>query len=153
MCIHETLCRTFENRVAVYLEKGIILCRISNIRANPDEQYISADTEEIPTIGLGVGAYPTRGEQDLQRPKAMCWKIGAGFMTTFSQDHWAMGYGGWTLYFHPHVIEGVVSLAAHWPKEVNDSFARYRLIIEWFENHDEHLGHREGRRVFQDQQP
>jgi hypothetical protein len=41
----------FEGREAIYLEKDVLLVRVSNIHGG---EYIEADVEEIPTAGLPV---------------------------------------------------------------------------------------------------
>lgn len=42
-----------------------------------------------------------------------------------------MGYGGWSLYFDPKLIEDVVQIAASFPPELNTS-ERYRRIVRSF---------------------
>jgi hypothetical protein len=48
----ERLRDAFENREAVYLERGALRVRVSNIRANVVVQAISADLEEIPVTKI-----------------------------------------------------------------------------------------------------
>ena len=36
-------------------------------------------------------------------------------MTTFSAQSWKSGYGGWSLYFAPEIVQAVVSFAAGLP--------------------------------------
>ena len=50
----------FENRECIYLEKGALRVRIWNIRADLAQRYLTAEVEEIPTPGLGVGIYHRR---------------------------------------------------------------------------------------------
>ena len=86
----------FEGREAIYIEQGAVRVRISNIRGSASQAIISAEVEEIPTPGLGVGRF-----RHLPGNKPLRWTINAGYLTVFSDQLWTMGYGGWSLYFHP----------------------------------------------------
>jgi hypothetical protein len=48
----ERLRNAFENREAIYVKRGALRVRVTNIRANAAVQAISADIEEIPTTGF-----------------------------------------------------------------------------------------------------
>ena len=43
----------FENRDAIYIEKGALKVRVSNIRASKLRRILWAEIEEVPTPGLG----------------------------------------------------------------------------------------------------
>jgi hypothetical protein len=45
----ERLRNAFKNREAIYVERGALRVRVTNIRANAVVQAINADLEEIPT--------------------------------------------------------------------------------------------------------
>jgi hypothetical protein len=133
MSIQDVLRRQFENQEAIYVEVGVLRVRVFNIHLGADERSITADVEEIPTIGLGVGMYRTRKSLELQTP-IRSWHIRGGFLTSFSDNTWSMGYGGWTLFFDKKIVEGVVSLAAGWPNERSESFSRYDAGLEWLQD-------------------
>ena len=114
----------FEGRDAIYLEKGAVRVRVSNICGSASKKIIGADVEEIPAPGLGVGIFAT--QRSGAKPRR--WRIGAGHLTTFSDQCWEMGYGGWSLYFHPKAVEGVMELAARFPANL-DSGGRYNMIV------------------------
>ena len=46
----ERLRKAFENREAIYVERGALRVKVTNIRANVVVQTISADIEEIPQL-------------------------------------------------------------------------------------------------------
>jgi hypothetical protein len=98
----------FDGRQAIYVEMGVLRVRVVKIRPRVDRRIVSAEVEEIPTAGLGVGVFPAwrEGRNPLR------WKIDAGYLTTFSDDCWSMGYGGWSLFFETALIQDVVDLAA-----------------------------------------
>jgi hypothetical protein len=104
----EVLRDRFEGREAIYVEKGALRVRVSNIHnIGADGSSIGADVEEIPTPGLGVGLFP------LHRPgrNPSRWTI-AGDPTSYSDQDWSMGYGGWSLYFSPETVQAVIDFAA-----------------------------------------
>ena len=98
----------FEGREAIYVEKGALRVRVTNIRSQGGF-HIQADVEEIITPGLGVGLF-----HGMRQPGAdpLRWSIGAGYLTTCSAQSWEMGYGGWTLFFAPEVVQAVVECVA-----------------------------------------
>lgn len=111
----EELRTRFEGREAIYVECGALRVRVNNIHPRGGFR-IRADAEEIPTPGLGVGMFhrpPPIGTNHLR------FKIGAGYLTTFSQQSWKLGYGGWSLYFAPEIIQAVVGFAAQLPKNAD----------------------------------
>lgn len=104
----EQLRNRFDGREAIYVEKGALRVRVSNIRQR-GAFHIRADVEEVVTPGLGVGLF--------HRPRQLGagplrWRLGAGYLTTFSAQSWKMGYGGWSLYFAPDIVQAVVGFAA-----------------------------------------
>ena len=118
----------FEGREAIYIEKGALHVRVSNIQENIPERYISADVEEIPTDG-----FPT-GSPD-NSPNPWRWTISGGWMTSFSDHTWEMGYGGWTLFFAPRIVGGVVKLAREFPDNLHP-MERYNKILRYLQNHE-----------------
>ena len=117
----------FENREAIYIEKGALKVRVSNIRGSALHTTVSADIEEVPTPGLGVGLFDRRQRKG---KTPLRWGIGAGHLTKFSDHCWVMGYGGWTLYFDPKVVQGVLDLASGFPDNM-DTFERYNKIVRF----------------------
>ena len=134
----------FEGRQAIYVEKGALRVKVTNIRWRLDRQVVSAMAEEIPTPGLGVGLFREwqPGSRELFR-----WKIGAGFLTSFSEHGWAMGYGGWTLYFHPTIIKSALDLALRFSAE-SHPWDRYNELVQYLFAPDVYR-HEQSERVFQ----
>jgi|ERR1041384_218167 hypothetical protein len=86
--------KKFEGQEAIYIEAGVLLVRIKDIRANLQKRYIEANIEEIPTLGM----LPPLFHLGLPREASpLRWHIGAGYRSTFSNDTWSMGYGGWQI--------------------------------------------------------
>ena len=107
----EELRSSFEGREAIYVEKGALRVRVSNIRPRGGF-HIKAEAEEIVTPGLGVGMF--------NRPRPLGagpirWTVRAGYLTTFSAQSWHMGYGGGTFYFAPEIVQAVVGFVARLP--------------------------------------
>ncbi len=115
----------FENREAIYVEKGALRVRVKNVRAGSCARSIAAEVEEIHTPGLGVEMYSSRGSAVAD---PLRWKVEAGYLTTFSEHTWAMGYGGWEMFFAPRIVHGVIELAASWNESV-DSYERYNQVL------------------------
>ena len=114
---------SFEGREAIYLEKGAIRVRVSNIRS-ADLGTILADIEEIPTAGFPIWI---RGGSPRPRSHPLKWTIGTSLIKHFSADSWSSPpYVGWTLYFSPKLIEAIVEVVSRFP-----------------ENHPPHLGYGE----------
>src|SRR6266571_4728822 len=103
----EELRSRFEGREAVYVEKGALRVRVNNIVSRGGFR-IGAEVKEISTPGLGAGFLRRPPRHDASRRR---WKIGAGYLTTFSEQSWHMGYGGWSLYFDPEIVQAVVLFA------------------------------------------
>lgn len=117
----------FEGREAIYVEKGALRVRVGNIRCDIERCRIDAQVEELPTAGLERTVFHSfRG----RTPGPLRWDIVAGYMTSFSDRGWSMGYGGWSLYFAPDVIEGVVRLASIWPESL-DAAKRYERVLRF----------------------
>jgi hypothetical protein len=120
----------FEGREAIYIEKGALRVKVSNIREDIPGRYISADVKEIPTAGFPTGSY-----HDTPSPRH--WRIGSGWVTTFSDHTWQMGYGGWSLFFAPRIVDGVVRLARQFPDNL-PSMDRYNQILRYLQDHEAH---------------
>jgi hypothetical protein len=115
----------FENREAIYIEKGALRVRVTNIQGSALHQVVSANVEEVLSPKLGVGWFGNR-ERTGTTPRR--WRIEAGFLTSFSSHGWMMGYGGWSLYFDPKTVQGVLNLASQLPDDM-DTFERYNKIV------------------------
>jgi hypothetical protein len=122
----ERLRQTFEGREAILIEKGAVRVRVSSILAKPVERLIEAQIQAIPTRGLPAGALYYHAAYQAGRP----FRIAGGYLTSFSDHVWEMGYGGWTLFFAPQFVKGVMDLAASWPDDL-DPYERYSRIMRW----------------------
>ena len=120
----EELRRRFEGREAIYVEKGALRVRVTNIRS-PGGSHIKADVEEIITPGLGVGMF-----HGMRQPgdDPLRWSIEAGYLTSYSAQSWEMGYGGWTLFFAPEAVQAVVGFAAQLAPDA-DPHNSYRAVV------------------------
>lgn len=136
----------FEGREAIYIEKGAIRVRVSNICGSASRAIIAAEVEEIRTPGLGVGSFCQHLLGDNKPVRR--WNIDAGFCTSFSDQEWDMGYGGWSLYFHPKAVEGVTDMAARFPANL-DSSGRYTMILHFLQSGGTFSGSN-SQRVFQE---
>ncbi len=123
---HEQLAMSYEHREAIYVEKGALRVRVSQIHIDTSKGVIRAEVEEILSPGLGAGLF-YRSVWNEGAPRR--WKIG-GDLTACYVDDWHMGYGGWSLYFAPHVVEGITSLAAQWPLDL-PPYDRYTQVMDW----------------------
>jgi hypothetical protein len=121
----------FEGQEAIYIEKGALRVRVSNIRADIPGRCIYADIEEIPTTGFPIWFI----SQWLQWLQSRHWRIGGGYLTAFSDHTWNMGYGGWSLFFAPRLVDGVVRLAQEFPDNLQ-SIDRYNQILRYLEDHE-----------------
>ena len=121
----------FEGREAIYIEYGALRVKVSKIKVNTAQLFASAQVEEIPTAGFPVGLFsetPRRGRKPLR------WKIKGGYLTEFSEYSWRMGYGGWSLFFAPKILDGVLSLARQFPDNL-DARERYRDVVRYLQAH------------------
>jgi hypothetical protein len=125
----EKLRAAFEGGQAIYVEKGLLHVRVKNIVCSPSAQTIDAVVEEIPTPGLEYTHF-----HDLRREKSspLQWSIGAGYLTTYSNSTWEMGYGGWSLYFAPEAVAGLINIASDWTRELS-SDDRYDEALRFLE--------------------
>jgi hypothetical protein len=122
---------SFEGREAIYIEKGAIRVRVSNIRWADLEAIIMADIEEIPIAGLPIWI---RGGGPPPRPHPLRWTIGTGSERYFSPDFWSSPpYVGWTLYFSPKLIEPIVELVSRFP-ENQSPYLGYGKIHSYIAN-------------------
>lgn len=117
----EILRARFEGREAIYVEKGALRVRVTNIRSVG--LSVRANVEEIITPGLGVG-FLAREHSPITGPRR--WDIG-GDPTSYTDDSWSMGYGGWTLYFDPEFIQAVIDFAARRPNNA-DPYEGYMAV-------------------------
>lgn len=131
----------FEGREAIYVEQGAVRVRVSDICWDAGNLGITAKVEEIATAGFPVGVF-SESQRDESNP--LSWNIGAGYLTTFSEHTWHMGYGGWSFFFSPEIVAGVVGLAREFPVDL-DPFQGYREILKYL---DDHNAHEPAERVF-----
>jgi hypothetical protein len=127
-----TLRETFEGREAIYVEKGVLRVRVVGIRWDADARRIDAQVEEVSAPGMERSAFHARQGSEAGPVR---WDISAGCLTTFSEDSWHMGYGGWSLFFGPRVIEGVMRLASARTREM-DAFDLYRAAVRYLIEED-----------------
>ena len=127
----QQLRKNFEGREAIYIEKGALHVRVSNIRWDTALRAVFADIEEIPTPGFNATTFHMGHKNDSTPCR---WDISTASLTSFSDTEWSMGYGGWSIYFAPRVVKGVVELALRWPKEL-DEHARYRQVLDFIYGH------------------
>jgi hypothetical protein len=122
---------SFEGREAIYLEKGAIRVRVSNIRS-ADLGTILADIEEIPTAGFPIWI---RGSGPRPFSHPLRWTIATSVIRHFSADSWSSPpYVGWTLYFSPKLIEAIVDLVIRFP-ENQPPYLGYAKIHTYIDNH------------------
>ena len=128
----EQLRARFEGREAIYVEKGALRMRVSDLRGDTTQRYISAEVEEVPTAGFPAGAF-----YEIQRlaSSPLRWSIEGGYLTTFSDHTWHMGYGGWSLFFAPRIVDGILGLALRFPGNL-DPFQRYRKVLDYLKDHE-----------------
>ena len=60
---------------------------------------------------------------------------------------WHMGYGAWSLFFAPKVVEGILSIALRFPYNLNP-FQRYKEVIDYLNKHE---AYQPTQRVFGDE--
>jgi len=123
----ELLKEQFEGREAVYIEQGFLVVRVSNIRCFPESRQAHAIVEEIPTLGLERSLFHSRNPK-MGQP--LRWKIISGFLTKFSADTWAVGYGSWSLFFAPRIVAGIKALASQFSPEIH-AVHRYDEAIKF----------------------
>ena len=128
----EQLRRLFEGREAIYVEKGALRVKVTDISADLAQRCISAEVEEIPTTGFPVGSLY---EFSMREPSPMDWSIMGGYLTGFSDHTWHMGYGGWSIFFAPTIVEGILSLAVRFPDNL-DPFQRYNEVLDYLKKHE-----------------
>src|ERR1700674_2927507 len=128
----EQLRRLFEGREAIYVEKGALRVKVSDIRGDGTRLFISAEVEEIPTAGFPAGAF-----YEIQRlePSPLRWSIEGGYLTEFSDHSWHMGDGGWSLFSAPRIVDGILSLARRFPDNLAP-FQRYREVLDYLKDHE-----------------
>src|SRR5262249_16652424 len=128
---HEQLLKEwFEGREAIYIEKGALRVRVSNIRIDPMQKEITAEVEELPTQGLDFVMRHTP-EFDAQSPRR--WTIGTSRLagSTFTSRCWRGGIQvGWSLFFDPAIVCGVMKLAESFPEDLHPGL-RYRQVLEF----------------------
>lgn len=118
----DKICNSFEGVEAIYIEKGALLVRVSNLRAFVRSRQIVGTVEEIPVPGLSYFLHAT------QEPP-LRWRIAAGLYAGFSDDELCVGYGGWHLFANAQLIADVLDLISKFSAEL-DSHARYKQIVQ-----------------------
>lgn len=129
--IAKAVVRRFRGKEAIYIEGGVLRVRVTHISMSVTKRLIYADIVEVPTEGLGLGMFDHRitGVQGIRR-----FRIGAGYLTTVGDNTWAMGYGGWMLFFSPKFVNDVVELAAQLSRD--NEAAPHAKFFEWFKAND-----------------
>ena len=127
----EKLRDAFNGREAIYIEKGVLRVHVTNINCYAHQVY--ASIEEVPTRGLERSIFHRHLRQMNEPTAPLRWKISGGFLTTFSDHSWKAGYGGWSLFFSPDVVSGVVSIASDWPADL-DEVERYHQALRFILN-------------------
>lgn len=107
----ERLRSAFEGRDAIYIEKGVLVVRASNIACDVGKRVITADVHEVPIRGLEKSLLHQRSS-GVRTP--LHWRISAGHLTTFSFNTWKMGYGGWSMFFNPTLVAAFIEMASCW---------------------------------------
>jgi len=123
----ERLREAFEGRDAIYVEKGVLRVRVTNIRYNVAARDIAADIEEVSSQWAGGYFFGHR-----ENPRR--WKISCGSDTTFSEHTWKMGYGGWSLFFAPEIMTGLAAVANDWSTELG-AHERYTRALHFLMDH------------------
>lgn len=126
----EHLQSLFEGREAIYIEKGALYVKVNNIREGP-RLYISAEVEDIPTTGFSTGIYREIYSK-IGSPGR--WTIGTSDLR-YSDHIWHGGYGGWSLFFAPRIVEGILNLALQFPDKL-DSVQRYERVLDYLKDHN-----------------
>ena len=122
--------RSFDGREAIYIEKGALRVRVEDVRVDIEPRMFHATVREIPTRGFERTSF----HRTVPRPSPLQWTIGAGALVAVSQNTLHVGYGGWSLFFAPEVVLGVVELASSWDVTVPEH-ERYHRVIEWLGAH------------------
>ncbi|MBI1984353.1 MAG: hypothetical protein HYS61_09160 [Acidobacteria bacterium] len=127
----------FEGREALYVEKGALVVRVTGISDDPDNRTIEAVVDEVPTLGLRPSLIHERFFPGVPGP--ISWSISAGFLSTFSEHTWSVGYGGWFLTTAPEILCQVVALAATFEERLSpeDRFGRIMEHIYLHPIHEE----------------
>jgi hypothetical protein len=132
----------FEDKEAIYIEKGAVHVKVSNIRIGrvslpqrvastaPNPVTVLADVDVIPTPSFPTGRF-------CERPSLVHWEIGAGDETRVSENTWRTGAGYicWSLFFAPRIVQGVLNLAQQFPDAL-DAHRRYKEIWRYLYDHD-----------------
>lgn len=137
-----------EGHVGIFTNRGVLLVRVSNIRAGQVQHSITADIEEVPTPGLEGPAPFLRDDRGVPRP--MRWQIHAGIRTCYSERGWNMGYGGWAIKCEADTVAAFRAMAAQWPSDVHP-WTRYTETCAFLRQPERFLGHTPYRHVFPDE--
>jgi hypothetical protein len=117
----DRLKQNFLNKEALYLDRFYSHVRVESIRMDVESRTIKC------VLAPGSRAEIFRGPGDGPPASFTC---GAGYLTKFSEHTWHMGYGGWTLFFHPDYLQGMLDLSASWPPEM-DRWTRSQIALQW----------------------
>jgi hypothetical protein len=111
----EQLRAALNGREAIFIAKGVLRVRVSGIQYDPERRRGGTTIEEIPTAGLGRTMFHRRRPD---RTVPLTWGIAGGYLPAFTDDEWTMGCDGWSLYFAPSIVAGVVDMARQWPEDI-----------------------------------
>lgn len=122
----ERLRASFEGKDAIYIEKGVLHVNVSDIRFDLKANVVSAAVQELETPGFegGLSGVPRRGDRLIN------WRISGGALTKISEHTWAMGYGGWSLFFAPDIVNGLLERAAAWPPDLAHH-EKYKIALRY----------------------
>ncbi len=117
----------FANREAIYIEQGALRVRVTDIHVVPTERVVWTEAWEVPAPGLGVGLFDSR---ERRKAAPLHFEVSGGLLTKFCDSRWENGYGAWSLYFDPRVVQGVLELASRFPVEM-ETYERYDQILHF----------------------
>lgn len=120
----QALRQRFEGRQAIYIEAGVTIVEVSDIRCRPASRHISAAVVEV------AGCPVTGGRFHPPAETARRWRISAGVLTACSDHTWSMGYGGWSMFFAADIVAGLHQLASAWAPEL-DAQQRYGAALNF----------------------
>ena len=130
------LTQRFEGHQALYLDRGVLLVEVGPIRRHSPESF-EVRVTEIPVPGLRDNLFVSQvGNGNVTRESGrLTWVIKAGAASIYNQTTWLMGYGGWSMYFDPALLEHFRSCAGEWASagiSPTDCYSKAcKLVMEW----------------------
>jgi hypothetical protein len=99
----EELRARLEGREGIYVEKGAVRVRVSNIGWDAGKLNITARLRRFRQLAFQSGC--SMSPKGMSR-NPLSWTIGAGHLTMFSKHTWNMGNGGWCIFFSAEIVDG-----------------------------------------------